>query len=131
TCIACGLISAQDEGIEYFEKHIRPVLVERCYACHSDALPQPMGALRLDTRAGLREGGNAGPAIVPGEPGRSLLLHALSYEDDLKMPPGGKLPEEQVARFAEWVRMGAPDPREGAKVSAGPKLDVDHWAFRA
>ena len=124
------VLSAQGaEGIDYFEKHIRPVLVERCYACHSDALPQPMGALRLDTREGLLSGGNAGPAIEPGEPERSLLVHALTYEDELKMPPGGKLPEEQIARFREWVRMGAPDPRTGKVLSTAPRLDTNHWAF--
>ena len=128
---AGGLGAQSAEGVEYFEKYIRPVLVERCYACHSDASPQPMGALRLDTREGLLAGGNAGPAIEPGAPDRSLLLHALSYEDELKMPPGGKLPEARIARFREWIRMGAPDPRTGDPLATEPRLDSDHWAFRA
>ena len=130
-CLSAACAVAQSaEGVEYFEKYVRPVLVERCYACHSQDSPQPMGALLLDTRDGLLAGGNAGPAIEPGAPERSLLLHALSYEDELKMPPGGKLPGDQIARIREWVRMGAPDPRVGAP-RAEARLDANHWSFRS
>ncbi len=132
TLLVGAILSAQSpEGVDYFERHIRPVLVERCYACHSAASPQPMGALRLDTRQGLRAGGNAGPAIDLEAPDRSLLLHALGYEDELKMPPGGKLPEHEIGRFRAWICMGAPDPRGGQLAAETPRLDADHWAFEA
>ncbi|MEZ5394455.1 MAG: PSD1 and planctomycete cytochrome C domain-containing protein [Bryobacterales bacterium] len=126
---AAALCAQNPAGVEYFEKYIRPVLAERCYACHSGTSPQPMGALRLDTREGIRQGGNSGPAVVEGEPGRSVLLRALRYDDAVKMPPGGKLPDEEIARFEEWIRMGAADPREGA-AKVGRQLDPNHWAFR-
>ncbi len=79
------------QNVEFFEKKIRPLLAEHCYACHSGRAAV-MSELRLDTREGLRKGGTRGPALVSGEPGRSLLLKVVSYSDpDLRMPPPGKL----------------------------------------
>ena len=87
------------EPIEFFEKQIRPVLVEKCYLCHS-AKTTAMADLLLDSKQGLLKGGSRGPAIVPGEPEKSLLLTAISYKNlDLKMPPTGKLSDE------EWNEM--------------------------
>ena len=117
--VAAWAAAPEPEQVEFFEKHIRPVLVERCYACHSAKVPQVMGALRVDTKQALLEGGNAGPAIVPGNPERSRLIQALSYDEELKMPPGGKLPDAVLERFREWVRMGAPDPRTAASTPKG------------
>jgi hypothetical protein len=98
---------------EFFEKKIRPVLVQHCYKCHSAEAKKDKGGLRLDTRDGLRKGGDSGPALVPGKPDDSLLVKAVRYTDDaLKMPPKGKLPEAAIADLGEWVRRGAPDPRE-------------------
>ncbi|MFQ5929086.1 MAG: PSD1 and planctomycete cytochrome C domain-containing protein [Acidobacteriota bacterium] len=88
------------------------MLVENCYLCHSDQITAPQADLRLDTREGVLKGGSRGPAIVPGEPEKSLLIKAISYRDlQLKMPPTGKLSDEQIADFIAWVKMGAPDPR--------------------
>ena len=112
--LGAAVSSAQtdSQGIEFFEKKIRPVLTEHCYACHS-AKTQAMAELRLDSKAGLAMGGSRGPAIVPGSPETSLLIKAISYRDpDLKMPPTGRLGAEQIEDFTAWVRMGAPDPRD-------------------
>src|SRR5437763_15239202 len=95
---------AQSASTEFFEKEIRPVLAEKCYGCHSSKLKSPMGGLVLDTKAGLRKGGNGGPILVEGDAKNSRLLRALTYNDtELRMPPTGKLPEEKVAAFEKWV----------------------------
>jgi hypothetical protein len=121
--------------IEFFEKKIRPVLVEHCYQCHSAQAKKLRGELLLDTRAGLRKGGASGPAIVPGDPAASLLLKALRYEEQ-RMPPTGKLPDQVIADFQSWIKQGAVDPREGAAAAAVAKpIDIEagrqHWSFRA
>jgi hypothetical protein len=102
-------------GLEFFEQKIRPVLVQHCYACHSVAAKKSKGGLQIDTRAALRKGGENGPAIVPGDPDKSLLIKAVRY-DGQEMPPRekGKLPANVIADLERWVRMGAPDPRESA-----------------
>jgi len=100
-------------AVEFFETKIRPVLVAQCYECHSGSAKEVKGGLRLDFRESIRRGGESGPALVPGEPDKSLLLKALRY-DELQMPPDNKLPEDVVADFARWIAMGAPDPRDGA-----------------
>jgi hypothetical protein len=88
-------------GIDFFEHQIRPVLAERCYSCHSAKSPRVQGGLFLDTRDGLRKGGNSGPAIMPGDPERSLLIKAIRYSDDkLKMPPGKPLSGADAANSA-------------------------------
>lgn len=119
------------KGFAFFERNIRPVLVEHCYPCHSADAQKARklkGGLLLDTRDGLRKGGVTGPALDTKKPMDSLLLKALRYEDDLRMPPKGKLPARVVADFELWVKQGAPDPRDG-KTAAGssPK---DLWAFQ-
>jgi len=127
---------AEPAGLEFFEKHIRPVLVERCYKCHSAQAEKLKGGLLLDTREGVLKGGDTGPALLPGDPDKSLLIKAVRYTDaDLQMPPaksGGKLSDEQIRHLEAWVKMGAPDPRS-AEVQ-GSKLKVqsgEHWAFQA
>lgn len=131
--------AATQEQTEFFEKKIRPVLVEKCYLCHSGKNATPLGGLRLDTPEGLRKGGDSGPALVPGDPDKSLLIQAISYRSlALKMPPGGKLSDEEIANFETWVRMGAPDPRstEVSPPAAYEKKEIDFdegrkfWAFR-
>ena len=125
------------EHIEFFEKKIRPVLADQCYACHSAAAARTgmlMGKLQLDTREGVQKGGSRGPAIVPGQPDQSMLIEALEYtSQNLQMPPGGKLPASVIADFVQWVALGAPDPREGKAVdTAAMELEAgrSHWAFR-
>src|SRR4051812_34235566 len=80
------------EGIELFERSIRPVLVGRCSECHGAGVKAPKGGLALDTPLGILKGGDSGPAIVPGDPEASLLIQAIRYADDeLKMPPKRRL----------------------------------------
>ena len=97
--------------VAFFEKKIRPVLVEHCYRCHSVQAKMPKAGLHLDSRAGIRRGGESGPAIVPGKIDESLLIQALRHEE-LEMPPDRKLPDRVIADFVAWVRNGAPDPRD-------------------
>lgn len=100
-----------DDGIAFFENRIRPVLVKSCYKCHSAAAARVHGKLRVDSRPGLRSGGESGAAVVPGRPDKSLLLEAIQYQS-LEMPPKQKLPDHVIADFVTWVKMGAPDPRD-------------------
>jgi hypothetical protein len=118
--LSAGLAQAADDaGLEFFEKKIRPVLAAHCYECHANRTSKRKGGLTLDTRAGLRQGGDSGPAVVPGKPAESLLLTAVHYEHpDLKMPPKGKLPASVIADLEAWVQMGAPDPRDRVETAA-------------
>ena len=134
---AWGQESKSDPGgITFFESKIRPVLVEHCYQCHS-AQAQNKKKLKanllLDTRDGLRKGGDSGPAVVPGKPSASILLKALRH-DDLRMPPGGKLPESVIADFEKWIVLGAPDPRDGKSLVQSEKIDWEKarefWAVQ-
>src|SRR2546423_201194 len=121
---------------EFFEKKIRPVLVEHCYKCHSASSEKLKGELFLDTKEGTLKGGESGkPAVVPGDADKSRLIEAIRYgNEDLRMPPkkaGGKLSEEQIADFVAWVNLGAPDPRTGkVPQSAFHVPRSQHWAFQ-
>lgn len=129
---------ATPEGIVFFEKKIRPVLVEHCYKCHSDEAAKKKklkGGLRLDSRERLRQGGDSGPALVPGDAKKSLLLALVRHDPKVgEMPPKGKLSEEIIADFAKWIDMGAPDPRYGKVVASKKTYDIEkergYWAFR-
>ncbi len=115
--LASGILAAAPpetarEGQDFFERHIRPVLAEHCYACHSSQAEEIQAGLVLDTRIGWQRGGESGPAITPGEPEQSRLLQAIRYDaDSVAMPPDEKLADEVVNHFEQWIRMGAPDPR--------------------
>ncbi len=123
---------------EFFEQKIRPVLVAHCYECHSEktaATKKLKAGLRVDTREGLRIGGDSGPAVVPKDLKRSLLISAIRHED-WQMPPKGKLPEAVIADFVKWVELGAPDPRIEARAAdrgsetVRPAAAQSHWAFQ-
>jgi hypothetical protein len=112
TALLAAPLMAQTPDASFFEAKIRPVLATKCYGCHSSKLRAPMGALVLDTKAGLLKGGATGTVIVPGKPAESRLLKALRYSDqELQMPPTGKLPDTVIADFEQWIAAGAPDPR--------------------
>ena len=126
---------ASSEQFTFFEKKIRPVLVEHCYRCHSTGAAKGgkvKGGLHLDTRDGIRTGGDSGPAIVPGNPAKSRLLAAMRHES-VKMPPSGKLPDAVIADFAAWIERGAPDPRDGKPLAQPANIDWqkarEFWAF--
>ncbi len=136
--LAAGLVAvvrvnaADAAGVAFFEQKIRPVLVEHCYECHSDQAKKIKGGLRLDSRAGWVAGGDGGTAaIVPGKPDESLLIRAVQHlEDDLAMPPKKpKLPDSVIADLVSWVKMGAPDPRDGAPVEA-KRADKSWWSLQ-
>lgn len=130
-----------DDGTAFFEKSIRPMLVQHCYECHSAAASAKgklQAGLLLDTKQGLLTGGESGPAVVPGAPEKSLLIGALKYQS-YEMPPSGRLPAKVIADFEKWVEMGAPDPREAvATATPAPRRaafaisdeDRRHWAFQ-
>ncbi len=123
---------------EFFEKKVRPVLVEHCFKCHSERSEKIKGGLRIDSRAALLKGGDNGPALVPGSPEKSRLIEAISYKNaDLTMPPKGKLPDAVRAALAAWVKMGAPWPSSGAATDTGTKAGFDlarrrreHWCWQ-
>lgn len=124
----------QQAGIEFFEKRIRPVLVQHCYECHSADGKSVKGGLLLDSREGWRRGGDSGPALVSGKPADSLLIQALKH-DGLEMPPKGKLSAEIIADFEKWIEMGAPDPRKETGVKPIKReIDIEagkqFWCFR-
>src|SRR5690606_37866712 len=107
-----GLI-ASDAGVEFFEKKIRPVLVQHCYECHSSDAKKLGGGLLLDSRQGVLKGGDSGSLVDAARPEESLLLKAIRYADDsVQMPPQGKLPATVIADFEAWVKQGLPDPRD-------------------
>ena len=125
------------EDLEFFEQRIRPLLAERCYECHSASAKKLKGGLLLDSRAGALKGGETRPAIVPGQPEKSLLLEAVRYgNQDLQMPPKSRLSDAQTAALAEWVKRGAPWPAEAATARVATKgFDVQqrkqaHWSWQ-
>lgn len=129
-CSLTGIVLASADGIAFFEKQVRPILVEHCYECHAEV--NSKGGLLLDTRQGWETGGDSGPAILPGNPDDSLLIRAIQYRDpDLAMPPkkkGGRLTDAQIALLEEWVRMGAPDPRVAeAKLGGMSEEEAKSW----
>ncbi len=111
-------VRAEDEGNEFFEKRIRPILVQHCLECHGPQSKKIGGNLRLDSRQGIRTGGDSGPSIALGKPEASLLISAVKFDPaSVHMPPKGKLPDALIADLEAWVKMGAPDPREVAPPS--------------
>lgn len=125
------------EGVEFFEKKIRPLLVEKCLDCHSAESGKVKGGLALDSRAGWETGGDNGASIKPGQPDHSLLIEAVRYKNrDLQMPPKKALSPQELKDLETWVAMGAPDPREAVAVAAshGPTgMSVEEgrkfWSF--
>ena len=129
--------AADSAAADFFESKVRPVLAEHCYQCHSAQSKSLKGGLRLDITDGLRKGGDTGPAVVPGDLEASLLLKAITYDDDiLKMPPKGKLPAAAIATLTQWVKQGADVPRdvEPTQSKKPPGLDFEaarsHWAYQ-
>jgi hypothetical protein len=119
-----------------FEKKIRPLLAERCWQCH--AANKSKGGLRLDSSEAIAKGGDTGPSVVPGKPDESLLIEAVRYHTDLKMPPKGKLPDPEIVELTEWVKAGAPwssaEVAQPATTSPAkptmPPLNDPFWAFQ-
>ncbi len=124
-----------DEQLAFFEKRIRPLLAERCYSCHSQEAVEVEGELLVDSRATIRRGGGTGPAVVPGDVARSLLLKAVRGLDGVsQMPPEEPLSNLEIADLERWVQMGAPDPRSTPSRHLGKQIDVEaareFWSLR-
>jgi len=127
---------------DFFEQKLRPLLVAHCLECHGSDTRKRQAGLRLDSRAGWAQGGDSGPAIVPGEPERSLLIAAVRHADSApKMPPKGKLSAAQIADLETWIKEGAADPRQapaadgsdGKPTARGPLTMAEgreFWSFR-
>ncbi|HEY2146801.1 MAG TPA: DUF1549 domain-containing protein, partial [Pirellulales bacterium] len=128
--------SRNESSHEFFEKYVRPVLADNCFECHNSAKHE--NDLRLDSRAAMIKGGMSGPAIVPNNPNESLLVTAIHYGEEPKMPPRGKLKPEQIEALSTWIKAGAIWPDEPATIrpasSAGGKKvtakDREFWSFR-
>jgi len=130
--------TAAPADFDFFEAKIRPLLAAHCYACHSDAAQE--GDLRLDWREGWAKGGQSGPAIIPGKPDDTLLVRAVRrWDKNFSMPPDTSLSATEVADLVEWVKRGAPDPRNTAPAAAAPQksasaIDYEkgrqHWSFQ-
>jgi hypothetical protein len=143
TLLAAGLAASATALAEpaadtaFFESKIRPVLVKHCYECHSVEAGKSKGGLQLDTKHGIRTGGDSGPAVVPGDAAKSLLLTAIKHADpDLEMPPKqDKLPAAVIADFEAWIKSGAADPRENvAQAAERPPVDLESgrkfWSYK-
>jgi len=138
-CTASGQLAdtPTPEQLKFFETKIRPVLIQHCYECHSVEANNTRGGLVLDSRMGLLQGGDSGPAIEEENLNESILLLSLRHEDGYSMPPRGKLSADQIRDFETWVNAGAPDPRTGSVdqiVRTVSDEDIqagrDFWSFQ-
>lgn len=131
-----GHAAPSAEALKFFESKIRPILVESCHECHADK--KHKGELRVDNLPYLLQGGHTGPAVVPHQPDKSLLIKAVSYTDpDMEMPPDGKLSDDQIAALKQWIMMGAPWPeaevaafKPARKPGEITKEDKEWWSFQ-
>ncbi len=130
-----GSTDEDSAAVDFFEKKVRPLLVQNCYSCHS-ADTNAKGGLRVDDRNGLIEGGQSGPAVFPGDPEASLLIQAVKKIDGgVKMPPKKKLSEDEIGVLTKWIETGAvwskTAPTAGFKTNERyQRLKKDHWAWQ-
>lgn len=128
--VALPAASGAEDGIEFFEKKVRPVLAEHCYSCHSAVARKEKGGLRLDTPDAIRRGGDSGP-VVRAKDDASLLIRVVAHAPDAPaMPPKGKLPNAAIADLRKWVRMGAPLPAAAPNQPVGGDVARAFWSFR-
>jgi len=132
--VTASAAEVTDEQKQFFDTKIKPLLTDKCYKCHSVESGKNKGGLLLDSHEASVKGGDTGPAVVPGDVSKSLLITAISYKDkDLQMPPKGeKLSDAQIADLTKWVEMGAPDTREAVKGKLSGLTDKarQHWAYQ-
>ena len=114
---------------EFFQARVKPVLESKCLGCH---LTEPQGGLRMDSLEALLKGGKSGPALVKGDADASLLVKAVRYQHDLKMPPTEALPANEAEDIAQWIADGAVwvDDREGLQPYEISEEHRQHWAFQ-
>ncbi|MEL6106797.1 MAG: DUF1553 domain-containing protein [Planctomycetota bacterium] len=133
-CTPLTFAANPPDSTEFFENRIRPILVKHCYKCHSEESDEIGGSLWLDSAGAMRDGGDSGPAIEPGDPDASLLVSAIRYES-MEMPPEERLPNHVIADFVKWIEAGAKDPRTGTvQKPKHAEIDFDagrqFWAFQ-
>ena len=119
--VACSAVtvSAATSDAELFELKVQPILREHCFKCHSHGAEKIKGGLVLDSASALLTGGDTGPAIVPGQPEKSLLIAAIKQTGELKMPAkANKLSDDDIAVIEQWVKAGAPAPATKAVAGA-------------
>lgn len=122
--------------LEYFEKHIRPILVTRCYECHGPESETAGGGLYLTSRPAILEGGDSGAAVVPGKADESMLIEAIHYDGIYQMPPKSRMPDDEIAKLEAWVNQGAAWPHEDdSKTPKKESFDLEqrkaeHWAWQ-
>ncbi len=116
------------EQRDFFENKIRPIFADHCMECHSGEKGKTKGSFSLDSREEILKGGETGPSIIPGNAKGSTMIKAVTWEDDLQMPPKKKLSAEQIENLQKWVAMGAPDPRDPSKLAKADKKA--HWSFQ-
>jgi mono/diheme cytochrome c family protein len=132
--LAAPLRADDRDGIEFFEKRIRPLLADHCYKCHGEKADKVKGNLRLDSKAGWVKGGDSGPSVVANDPDKSPLIQAVrrDHKGIAAMPPDKPLAKEQVADLVAWVKRGAPAPDDGGTVER-PQIDIaaakQRWPF--
>ncbi len=125
------LARADEAGHDYFENRVRPLLVKHCLECHSAERRKTQGDLALDSRAGWQRGGQSGDVIVPGKPDASLLIQLVRRDDpDYAMPPKTALTTDEIAVLVRWVKIGAPDPRDGPAPPRRVAATDDLWSLR-
>ena len=122
------------QQIDFFERSVRPLLIQHCYECHAQKSKPLRGHFRVDDRGHLLAGGDRGSAIIPGDPEESLLWRAVEYGDeDLQMPPSGKLSDREREVIKEWIRLGLPMPvaksRDPSSRKDRPDDGAQHWSF--
>ena len=107
---------ASPQAIEFFEKKIRPILVERCVECHGPE--EQSGGLRLDSVSAIQTGGDQGPPFQPTDLDHSLLIKAVRFTDqDFQMPPTGKIPDQEIQLLEEWIKAGGSMPAPTSRLS--------------
>jgi len=130
---------ADAKGVAFFESRVRPILIQRCFECHSESAGKQKGGLLLDRRSGWMEGGNSGPAVVPGDVAKSLLVQAVRHLDPEFAMPEEQLPEEEIAALMHWVKIGAPGGKTDLGETEFSRLGnqeylseqaESHWSFQ-
>jgi cytochrome c553 len=119
------------DQIEFFEKHVRPVLADNCYDCHGGHRHE--NGLRVDNYAGILRGSDYGVVATPGNTASSKLLKAIKHQDGAPAMPkkGNKLSDGDIANIEKWIAMGMPWPAERDPVAHAEKPKWEsHWAFK-
>ncbi len=133
-CLLPPIAWSDDEGEEFFEAKIRPILVQHCLECHGPDKAE--SDLHLTSRESILVGGKSGPAAVERDPENSLLVNAIGYATELQMPPDDQLDDGQVALLTKWVEIGLPWPKDAAPILRADsemvvrEADREHWSFR-